>query len=333
MKTMVTGAHGFMGSNLTRVLREEGYDVRACVRPGGNFSTLEGIDAERFEADLTDPSALASACKGIDVIFHLASCTHEWNWWPVYKRINVDGTRDLLEGAVAAGVKRIVYMSSLAIHHFHGITDGHEETPQDGFLFEGYARSKIEAEQILKSYHDAGKIEVVIIRPGTFPYGPNDQTHIRVFDTMYQGGWAYVNGGRALVSTVYIDNLAHALILAAQKPEAAGNAYIIADDYRLTWRAFSEAFIKALGGKPVRLSAPLWLVYPLGWMLETIYRTLRIKKPPFVTRYTVSLAGKDFYFLPARAEKELGYKPKISWEEGVQRTAQWYLEKHAQKKN
>ncbi|MCB9640955.1 MAG: NAD-dependent epimerase/dehydratase family protein [Myxococcales bacterium] len=331
MKVMVTGAHGFMGSNLTRVLLEEGYEVRACVRPGGNFSTLEGLDAELFEADLTDSSALAEACKDIEVIFHLASCTNEWNWWPVYKRINVDGTRDLLEGAVAAGVKRIVYMSSLAVHHFHGITDGDEETAQDGFLFTGYARSKIEAEKLLREYHDAGKIEIVIIRPGVFPYGPNDQTHVRVFDAMIKGGWAYVNGGRALVSTVYIDNLAHGLILAAKTPEAAGKSYIIADDYRLTWREFSEAFIKALGGKASKMSSPLWLAYSLGWMLEKFYRTFRIKSPPFVTRYTVSLAGKDFYFLPKRAEQELGYEPKVSWEEGVERTARWYLDKHVNK--
>ena len=332
-KVMVTGAHGFMGSNLTRVLLAEGYEVRACVRPGGNFSTLTGLDAELFEADLTDAEALRRACEGVEVIYHLASCTLEWGWWETYKRINVEGARDLIAGAIQAGVKRIVYMSSLAIHHFHGVKDGDEETAADGYLFTGYAQSKIQAEALMREAHASGKIETVIIRPGVFPYGPNDQTHERVFEAMQKGGWAYVNGGRALVSTVYIDNLADGLILAAEKPQAAGKTYIIADDYRLTWREFSEAFIRALGGKLTKSSFPLWLAYPLGWMLEVVYRTLRIKKPPFVTRYAVSLAGKDFYFLPRRAEEELGYKPKISWEEGVRRTAAWYLEKHGGKKS
>ena len=103
MKMMVTGAHGFMGSNLVRFLLERGHDVRAMVRPGGDFSTLEGLDVELFEADLTDAEALRAGCEGVHTIFHLASCTHEWNWWPVYKRINVDGTRDLLDAAVDAG--------------------------------------------------------------------------------------------------------------------------------------------------------------------------------------------------------------------------------------
>ncbi|MEM1007631.1 MAG: NAD-dependent epimerase/dehydratase family protein [Myxococcota bacterium] len=329
MNVMVTGAHGFMGSNLVRVLLEEGFNVRACVRPGGNFATLSGLDAERFEADLTDAEALAKACAGIDTVFHLASCTHEWNWWPVYQKINVEGTRLLLDGAIQAGVRRIVYMSSLAVHHFHGIREGNEDTPMDGHLFTGYARSKIETEHMLRRYQAEGKIETVIIRPGVFPYGPNDQTHVRVFQTMHQGGWGMVNKGCALVSTVYVDNLAYGLIAAAQKEHAAGQTYVIADDHKLTWRILSEKFIEALGGRPPKINAPLWLVYPIGAALERTYRTLRIKKPPFVTRYTVSLAGKDFYFLPTKAAQELEYTPRIGLDEGIQRTAEWYLQTHA----
>lgn len=323
-KMMVTGAHGFMGSNLVRFLLERGHDVRAMVRPGGDFSTLDGLDVELFEADLTDAEALRAGCEGVHTIFHLASCTHEWNWWPVYKRINVDGTRDLLDAAVDAGVDRLVYMSSLAIHHFHGIKEGDESQPKDGFLFHGYARSKIETEAMLAQYHEEGKIKTVIIRPGVLPYGPNDKTHVKVFDAMMDGGWAYVNGGKALLSTVYIDNLAHGLLLAAQNDDAMGQTYIIADDYKMTWRSFSEAMCEALGAKKPKTSAPLFLAYSLGWFLESFYRLFKIKSAPMLTRYTVSLAGKDFYFLPKKAEKELGYKPIVSFEEGIQKTADWY---------
>lgn len=329
MRAMVTGAHGFMGSNITRYLHDLGWDVKANVRPGGNFRYLEGLPVPRVEADLLDADGLAKAAEDVDVIFHLASCTHQWNRPDIYERINVQGTQNLVEGARKAGVKRIVYMSSLAVHHFSGIRDGHEDTPQDGWLFHGYAQSKQQTEKMLRERHDAGDLEVTIIRPGVVPYGPNDQTHVEVFDAMRKGGWAYVNGGRALVSTVYVDNLAHGMVLAAQADHAAGECYIIADDHKLTWREFSEAFIEALGGKPVRTNAPLWAVYPVGWAAEMAWKAAGIySRPPLMTRYLVSLAGKDFYFLPRKAESDLDYRPIVSWEESVERTVKWYLDEH-----
>ncbi len=324
MKALVTGAHGFMGSNVVRHLLDQGHHVRAMVRPGGDFSALDGLDLELVEADLTESQSLGDVCGGVDVIFHLAACTHEWNWWPAYKRVNVDGTRALIDAASRASVGRLVHMSSLAIHHFHGIQTGDENTSSDGWLFKGYARSKIEAEELVRQAQHERRLATVIIRPGVFPYGPHDKTHLKVFDAMAQGKFGYVNKGRALVSTVYVENLAHGMLLAATKDVAIGKTYIIADDYKLTWRPLSERFCEALGAPFPKLNAPLKLVYPLAWLMEKTFRLLRIKHAPPLTRYAVSLAGKDFYFLPQRAERELGYQPLISLDEGIRRTVEWY---------
>jgi len=330
MKILITGAHGFMGSNLARFLLEKDYEVKGMVRRGGDFSMLDGIDIELIEGDLEDPQSLREACQGIDTIFHLAGCTHEWDWWPVYKRINVDGTKALLDAAVEASVSRFIYMSSLAVHHFHGIKEGNEETKKDGWLFTGYSRSKIEAEAIVQQYHNDGKIKTIIIRPGVFPYGPNARIHMKIFDTMNSKGWGYVNGGKALVSTVYVDNLSHGMVLALENEKAYGNTYIIADDYKLTWKELSEEFCRALEVPMPKVNAPLFVAYSLGWVLEKFYRLFKIKKAPILTRYTTSLAGKDFYFLPKKAEEELGYKPIVPFEEGVKKTIEWYknLEKN-----
>lgn len=324
MNALVTGANGFIGSNLSSRLLEKGHRVRALILPGTDESTLKDMDIQKVYGDITDPSTLPPALKGIDVVFHLAAIARDWGPPKLFLKVNAEGSRNMAEISLKCGVSRFVQMSSLAIHSFRGISDGDEDTPRDCFKFP-YSLSKIKAEDyVLALFRDKG-LPVTIIRPGVFPFGPNDMTSFyHLARAMEKGQYGYINGGRAMLCVSYVENLAEGMILAATHPKGAGETYVISDDIKITWRELSERFSEELGCPPPRLSIPFPLIYPSVALWEGIYRILRTKNPPPLTRYRVSLVARDCYFSSRKAKEELGYQAKVTLNEGIKRTVAWY---------
>lgn len=320
-RALVTGANGFIGSNLANVLSGRGLDVRCFILAGTDENALPA-GAEVARGDITNPASLEGVMDGVDVVFHLAAAVRDWGPAPLFMRVNVEGTRNVLEEAKRARVKRFVLVSSLAIHRFRNIDNGDEDLAADNTALP-YAHSKILAEDLCRKAHEGGGIETTIVRPGLFPFGPNDMTSFYPL-AVNIGRMSHVRGGRALLCTAYVENLVDGIALCGLHPAAAGRTYVIADGARITWKDLMDGICDALGARRPRLSIPYPVAISAAAALEGVYRLFRLKGEPLITRYRVNLVSHDFYFGIDRARRELGYEPQVGIEEALRRTVDWF---------
>ncbi len=326
MRVLVTGANGFIGSNLSKKLIEQGHEVRAMVLRGTPEWYLDGLNLERVYADVTSPETLPAAVDGMEVVFHLAARASDWGPLELFLKINAVGSRNMAEAAAKSGVKRFVQMSSIAVHRYRGIIGADENWPRDGFDFP-YAVSKIKAENYAVEVAQKTGMEVTIIRPGVFPFGPNDTTSFyQMAEAMEQGVFGYVNSGRPRVSINYVENLVEGMILAGTLPVGANQTFIIEDGLTPTWRELTEKFADALGCRRPWLSLPYAIAYPVAWTMDALFRVVRAEKPPPLTRYRIKVVARDLVFNGEKARRLLGFKPKVGLDEGIARTVQAYRE-------
>lgn len=321
MRILVTGGNGFIGSHVVRRLREAGHVVRVLVQPGTSLEPIRGLDVEVVWGDLRVPMSLLAAADGIESICHLAAYVGDHGPAAPYLEINVGGTRRLLKAAHRAGVRRVVLVSSLAVHRLRGsgIANGDETWPRDNLVMP-YALSKILAEDEVMRADSAGLIEGVVVRPGLFPFGPHDRTSflplVKNLDI-----YAHVNHGRAVFCTAYAENLAHGIALAAEHRAGAGRVYVIADEERPTWHDFIALLCDLLKRPRVRRSISLGVALALATASEAW--SAFSGRPPLLTRYRVRVAGLDCWFSSRRAREEIGYTPLVGLEEGLRRAVAW----------
>lgn len=328
---LVTGANGFIGSNLIEKILEEGHQVRALILKGTDESNLDEVQdkIEKVYGDITKPETLiTSLFNGIDVVVHLAALLSDWGPDKNFMKINYDGTKNVLDTIVSAGVKRIVFMSSLTVHGFKNFNKADENTPYKPY--NGYARSKKAVENLLNEYFSQGKIETAIIRPGFTIFGPKDR--LFTYEAYYrvENGKLYgtINKGKALICYSYVENLADGLILVSTHPKAAGQTYIISDGPVISWNEFNKKMFAPLESdlkkRAKYSSVPYWLAYPLVGLLELIYKLFRRKKGPILTLYRIKIQSKNLSFINDKIINELGYESKIDLEGAFQKTYNWY---------
>lgn len=317
---LLTGAAGFIGSHVAEALLAGGHTVRGLdLAPPAEANPA----VEWLAADVTDAARCAEAASGCDAVCHLAARVGDWGPAAAYERVNVLGTTNLVRAAREAGARRFLLVSSVAVHHYRGLFRADETTPRDGRI-NAYCRSKIAAEDALRA-EARGGLTWTIVRPGVFPFGPRDQTSfVHLADAIVRGRMGLVSGGRACVSTAYAENLAEGIALALVHPRAAGEVFVIGDEGELSWRELLALLARALGVEPPRRSVPFPLAYAAAWLLEGVYRLLRARRAPLLTRYRVLLAGRDCHFVSHKAHAILGYRPRVGLEEGIARTVAWY---------
>jgi nucleoside-diphosphate-sugar epimerase len=320
VRVLVTGASGFIGSALCEELIRAGHEPRGLdlaappAALSGRMASLRG--------DITDRKTCAQAVRGCEAVCHLAARVGDWGPARDYFAVNVGGTQALLDAARTAGLRRFVLVSSLAVHHYGGHLEADEHTARDAVI-NAYARSKIAAEDLVRQ--EAGPVEWTIVRPGVFPFGPRDRTSfVHLAAAAERGGLGFVNGGQALVTTAYVENLVGGLRLALEHPRAADESFVMGDPRPVSWRELFEGLARALGGPRPRLNLPELLAYPLAGGLELGYRALRIRRPPPLTRYRILLAARDCHFVSHKARDLLGYRPRIELEEAIARSVAWY---------
>jgi nucleoside-diphosphate-sugar epimerase len=325
MRCLVTGANGFVGATLCRKLVERGDVVWGLVRKTSDLSLLEGIPIQRIVGALDEPLTLENAMGRFDIIYHVAAAVSDWGTLDYFRRVNVEGTQNLIEAAVRHGVRRFVYVSTAAVHSFIGAQDMNEDSPQLPTPFP-YCRSKREAEDLVMDFHRQQKIPVTIVRPGDV-FGPGDRVSFLKFAGLLESGkMAYIGGGRKLGAFTYVENLVDGIILAGIVEKAAGQAFIITDGSRLTWREYFEKLTQEMGVSKPWMSVNPIVACAAASMLELIYRSFEFKTRPPITRYLVAHLRKDFHFSIEKARHELGYEPKVGIDEAIQRTAEWYRE-------
>jgi len=323
MRILVTGANGFVGATLCRKLVEKKYKVRGLVRKTSDLSLLEGVEIERFVGALDDLSSLEKAAEDVELVYHAASAVTDWGTLKFFRKVIVEGTQNMLEASIRAGVKRFVYVSTAAVHSFVGAQDMTEKSPRLPTPFP-YCQTKREAEAIVSDYHQFKGLETVIVRPGDI-YGPGDRVSLLKMAKMLEAGrMAYVGGGKKLGAFTYVENLVDGLILAGEKKKAPGETYIITDGIKMTWCEYFEKLTTALDIPKPRFSVHPVIAYIAAVKLEFFYRLFHIQSRPLITRYLITHLRKDFHFSIEKAKRELGYEPRVHVDEAIGRTAEWY---------
>ena len=310
MRILITGASGFVGSAVLRLLIQKGHAVRALVRPNSDRRNLDGLVVETVIGDLTDPASLGPALAGCDALFHVAADYRLWvpKSAGMYAT-NVVGTRELMLAALRAGVKRIVYTSSVATLGL--ISDGSpadEETPSTlDNMIGHYKRSKYLAEAEVKRLAETENLPVVIVNPST-PIGPRDikptPTGRMVLDAATGRMPAYVDTG---LNVVHVDDVATGHLLAFEHG-TVGRRYILGGE-NLTLREILQRIGAITGHPPPRWRLPHNLILPIGYLMEG-WTKLVGSGEPLVTVNGVRLAKKRMFFSSSRAERELGYQAR-----------------------
>jgi 2-alkyl-3-oxoalkanoate reductase len=325
---LVTGATGLLGSHIVEQLRKRNLPVRVLVRRGSDCAWLKTQNVEFAEGDITEPASLKAACAGVDAVYHSAAKVGDWGPWEDFQRITIDGTRNILEAAIAAKVRRFVHISSISAYGYHTRDCTVDETFDLGYKlyrWAYYSRSKVAAEQLVWEAHRAKRIEVTVIRPAWI-YGERDRTTIARLYNMIKNGQAKILGpGDNRLNVVYAGNIAEAAIAAASRPDCNGEAFNCSNDGEITQQQYFDLLARTIGAPPVKRHAPYRAAYFVGFLLECLGHALQRKKPPFVTRYAVWLMGRRSYFSADKARRVLGWKPTVTYDVGVPMTVQWFL--------
>lgn len=326
-KVLVTGANGFIGSQLCASLsRLPELEIFGLVRAGSDLSFLEGLDRLRLlSGDLTEPEGLSRAARGISVIYNVAGLVADWGPWAEFRAANVDGVRNLLEAARQNDVRRVVHLSSVSVYGFPGGRGIDEDTQVVPRPHDAYIHSKSEGERLVMQAND-GALQTTVVRPAGV-YGPNDRTTTaKLAAALLAGRFAYVDRGRHLMAPVYVGNLVELLRLAADSVLAPGQAFNAVDDGLVTWRDYIEWLCADLGCAPPRLSVPAAVAWPLGTCMEATARIAGLRRPPPITRFRLRAVTQDNHYSNAKAKRLLGWQPSVSTRVGVRRAAHWYLE-------
>ena len=310
MKTLLTGATGFVGAAVLRRLVAAGREVRALVRPNSDRRNLSGIDCEIAVGDLTEPESMRRAVRGCDAVFHTAADYRLWVPDPErMNRVNVQGTVELIRAAAEAGASRIVYTSSVATLRLRNDDLPADETSvaELSDMIGAYKRSKILAEREVMRLIAKDGYPVVIVKPSA-PFGPGDikptPTGRLVVEAASGRMPAYVDTG---LNVVHVDDVADGHWLAFENG-VVGESYILGGE-NLTLRRILEIIAELTGRPPPRIRLPHWFITLVAHVVEVFARVTRGGEP-MITVDSARMARKLMYFSSAKAERALGYRPR-----------------------
>lgn len=314
-RALVTGAGGFVGRRVVARALGAGVSVRALLRRGlVGLEPREGFEPVR--GDVTDPGSLGAAVAGCDVIFH---CAWGGDSLEEARRINVQGALRLLEAAQRAGVRRVVHLSTMAVHGDRLPAVLTEEQPMD-LHGDAYGVSKGEGELAALAFGRAHGIEVVALRP-TLVYGPGAPFWlVGYFERIKREQIVLIDGGRGLANLLFVEDLVDAMFAAAERPAVGGEAFLVSGPAAVPWHVYLGHFAR-MCGKPLPASVALWRAR-LEMQFLRVYGVLT-QRPRRLQGMDVRLMSQYTEVSIARAERALGWRPATSLDEGMRICEAW----------
>ena len=329
MKILVTGGGGFVGGYIVERLLARGYAVRSIGRSPQPELVAKGVEV--VCGDLTDATAVSAACEGVDAVFHVAARAGVWGSWESFYGPNVIGTRNVLSACRKWQVKRLVYTSTPSVV-FNGdsIRGGDESLPYGKNWLCHYAETKALAEQEALAANSE-KLQVVALRPHLI-FGPGDPHLLpRVVGSVKAGRLRIVGDGSAKVDVSYVGNVADAHLDAfdaLERGKGAGQAYFISQGEPVDLWSWLNSILEGLGQPPLTQKIPRPLAYGIGALCEGVWKVLRRRTDPPITRFVAVELAKDHYFDISKAQHELGYRPRVPMNEALKLTIQDLIRRH-----
>jgi len=316
MRAFVTGGSGFIGGHLIESLVGRGVEVRALV----HRSPLRFDDrVETVQGDICDQEMLSEALKGTDFLFHLASALGSSAIGrDKFRRINAQGTENILASARSAGVGRTIHVSSAGV--FGAVKKGEtaaESMPPKPVTI--YDKTKLEGEEAALRFAREG-LDVVVVRPG-WAYGPGDKRTFKLMKAICGGRFVMATRGRSFQTPVYIDDLVKGILLAGEKGRK-GEVYHLAGGEIMTVRGMAEEIAVACGRTLPRFYLPLMPARLAALFLELAFVPLCREPPLSRSKLSFFIHSKPLSIDKARGD--LGYVPEVDFKSGLARTISWY---------
>ena len=314
IRAFVTGGSGFLGRNLIAALRARGDEVRALARSESAAETVKKLGAEPVMGDLDNEKAMQAGMQGCDVVFHVAAITNDWGEYDEFYRVNVEGTEHVLAAARAAGVPRLVHVSTEAV--LAGgppIINADETWPLPQHPLGLYPLTKGMAEKRALAANSP-ELATVVVRP-RFIWGKGDTSVLPKLVQMAKSGqFKWIDGGHFPYSTCHVANVCEGLLLAAEKGQG-GQVYFLTDGTPVDFRKFMTQVFKTQGIDAGNGSMPIGLARVLARASEFAWRTFKLKGSPPITRTAIELMKVTVN--DAKARRELGYQGKMTPMQGL----------------
>ena len=309
-----------VGRALIPRLSAAGFDCRLLLRASSKTDPYWKT-ATIVRGDLTQPESLQSAAQGVDAVIHLAALVHRSGGESEAQRVNAVGTRDLARAAAAAGARRFIYLSSIAVYDPNARQPFTEET---ACRPEGpYGASKLAGEESLRREAEASSMKWVILRPSVI-YGEHDRGNtLRLVRAIDRGWFVRVGNGNARKSMTYVQNVVDALLASLAHPHPGGRVFNVSDRRAYGFDDVAAAIARSLERPLRRLSIPRSAALFSAGVVETLLRPTRLRPP--VRRRDVEVATRDTVCSVEALRRTLGYEARVDLRNGIDRTVSWYL--------
>jgi nucleoside-diphosphate-sugar epimerase len=330
MQALVTGGGGFLGQYIVEQLLAQGNQVRVYCR--GNYPELTRLGVEVVQGDLRDEAKVRGACQGCEAVFHVAAVPGVWGPWKKYYETNTLGTENILRGCQTAGVHKLIYTSSPSV-----VFDGHshlnadESLPYPKSYLCHYPHSKALAEQAVLAANGPN-FSTCALRPHLI-WGPRDNHLIpRLLERAKTGRLRRIGNGQNEISMSYVENAAVAHLQAANAlsptSPVAGQAYFINEPQPVKLWDWVDEILALVDLPPVKKSISATTAYAVGTMLEGAYSVFKLSGEPIMTRFVALQMSQSHSYSVEKAQRDFGYAPAISKEEGMRRLQEWIATTH-----
>ncbi|MFQ5806913.1 MAG: NAD-dependent epimerase/dehydratase family protein [Phycisphaerae bacterium] len=324
MNAAVTGGSGFFGTALVKALLARGDCVRALVRREEAAAEMHALEVQPLMGDLTEPDGCDGLVAEGDLVFHAAAWVDMSGPWERYQRTTIEGTRHLLAAALPRRPRRFVYISSGAVYAPGAGRGGFcaARTPTRPASYNFYGRAKLEAERLVRSECERSGCPWTILRLG-FLFGAGNRAFLNHFVPLAKRNRLFIIGsGDNRIATLYIDDAVRATVLASTQPTAAGKVYDVANDEPVTQREFIDATTEALDLPRCRRRIRKRVALVGAWLIERLSNWTG--REAHISRALVALMSTDQVVDAGRIRAELGWRPEVSFAEGMRRTQEWH---------
>lgn len=321
MKALVTGGGGFLGLYIVEQLLDDGGDVRVICRK--RYERLDQLGVEWVQGDIQDAETVASACEGVDIVFHVAAVPGIWGPWKMFHGINTAGTENIIAGCRKHGVRKLVHTSSPSvIFDGHDHVDADESLPYPTKFLSHYPHSKALAEQAVITANGPD-LATCALRPHLI-WGPRDTQLVpRLIRRAQSGRLRLVGDGTNVISMAYVENVAAAHLQAAKALEpgssVAGQVYFVNEPQPVNCGEWINTLLGCAGLPPVKKRISAKAALRVGAVCEGVWSLFRLGGEPPMTRFLAGQLASSHSYSIDKAVRDFGYTPKVSVEEGLSR--------------